>query len=146
MIVPKKGQDLVLKQLHPGVSRMKAIAQSIVWWPNIDQDIETTVQSCQQSQQHQNAPPPAHTYSWIWPERPWERVHIDHEGPFLGKYFLIVVDAHSKWMEVPMVPSTSTQSTAQKFRSIFATRGLPDVLVSDNATCFTSSEFQEFIV
>ena len=43
------------------------------------------------------------------------------------------------------MPSTSTSSTVQKLRAIFATHGLPEVLVSDNATCFTSAEFQEFI-
>ena len=115
---------------------MKAIARSLVWWPNIDQDIQALVQHCQQCHLHQNAPAPSHTHSWMWPECPWERLHIDHAGPFIGKYFLVVVDAHSKWLEATIVPSTSTHATVQ---NIFATHGLPAVLVSDNGTCFTSS-------
>ena len=31
---------------------------------------------------------------------------MDHAGPFLGKYFLVVVDAHSKWLDVVLIPST----------------------------------------
>ena len=41
------------------------------------------------------------------------------------------------------MPSTSTSTTVQKLRTIFATHGLPEILVSNNATCFTSAEFQE---
>ena len=89
--------------------------------------------------------PLAPLHPWEWPERPWSRVHIDHAGPFQGKMFLVVVDAHSKWLEVVIVPSTTSQVTIQKLREIFATHGLPEVLVSDNATTFTSSEFQAFM-
>ena len=51
VIVPKKGQERVLQQLHeghPGITRMKAIAQSVVWWPGIDKTIEQAVKECPQ--------------------------------------------------------------------------------------------------
>ena len=123
------------------MSRMKGIARSITWWPGIDKQIE---QNCTECQQNQNAPPPSSLHAWEWPDHPWSRIHIDHCGPFLGKYFLVVVDAHSKWLEAMLVPSTSTSSTIKRLYSIFATHELPEVIVSDNASCFTSSEFQEF--
>ena len=63
----------------------------------------------------------------------------------MGKTFLIVVDAHSKWLEAVSVPSTSSQATIQTLRTIFATHGLPETIVSDNVTGFTSSEFQQFL-
>ena len=37
---------------------------------------------------------------WSWPSKPWQRVHLDFAGPFMGKSFLLAVDAHSKWGEV----------------------------------------------
>ena len=40
-------------------------------------------------------------------------IHIDHAGPFIEKTFLLVVDAHSKWLEVVIVPSTSSEITIQ---------------------------------
>ena len=55
------------------------------------------------------------------------------------------MDAHSKWIEVFIVPSTSTADTIKKLRVAFSTHGLPVTLVSDNGTAFTSSEFQEFM-
>ena len=59
--------------------------------------------------------------------------------------FLFVVDAYSKWMEVVPVRHATTQSTVEKLRLIFATHGLPEMLVSDNGSVFTSADFQEFM-
>jgi hypothetical protein len=60
--------------------------------------------------------------------------------------FLILIDAYSKWMEVfPMNTSTSS-ATIEKLRTVFATHGLPEKLVSDNGSCFTSEEFEQFLV
>lgn len=53
-------------------------------------------------------PPKALLHPWEWPERPWSRLHADFAGPFMGHYFLLVVDAYSKWLEVHIVSSTST--------------------------------------
>ena len=43
------------------------------------------------------------------------------------------------------MPSTASQPTLRELRTIFATHGLPDTIVSDNATGFTSMEFEEFL-
>ena len=59
--------------------------------------------------------------------------------------FLIVVDAYSKWLEVKPVSSATFSVTIEQLRSIFSTHGLPEVLVTDNGTSFTSVEFQEFM-
>ena len=89
-------------------------------------------------------PPKVPLHPWEWPERPWWRSHVDYAGPYLGKWFLLAVDAHSKWIEVAIVPSATSTTTIEKSRAIFATHGLPETIVSDNETVFTSAEFQEF--
>ena len=35
---------------HPGMSRMKAIARTLVWWPRKDQDIKGMVRRCEECQ------------------------------------------------------------------------------------------------
>lgn len=45
---------------------------------------------------------------------------------------------------VPIMPSTTTQ-TMQLLTEIFCHNGLPDVIVSDSVSQFTSSQFQEFL-
>ena len=83
-------------------------------------------------------------HPWDWPEHPWQHIHVDYAGPINGKMFLIVVDTHSKWMEVEIVNSVTSQATIECLRMIFARFGLPEVMVTDNETRFTNSEFQEF--
>ena len=43
-----------------------------------------------------------------------------------------------------MVKSATAQNTIEHLRMTFARFGLPKVLVTDNGTCFTSSDFSEF--
>ena len=91
------------------------------------------------------APPPlAPLYPWVWSSRPFQQVHIDFAGPFLGKMFFLLVDAHSKWPEVFIMTDTSTQQIIEVLRQIFAAYGLPEQIVSDNGPQFVSKEFKEF--
>ena len=41
--------------------------------------------------------------------------------------------------------SSTSIATIEKLRRIFAELGLPNQCVTDNGTCFTSSEFQQFM-
>ena len=122
---------------------MKSLARSYVWCPGMDTDIVTTVQHCDTCQQHRPSPQRALLHLWEWPSCPWSRVHIDHASPFQTKLFLVLVDAHSKWIGIHIVPSTSAALTIAKLREIFATFGLSDQLVSDNGSSFASVEFQQ---
>ena len=63
----------------------------------------------------------------------------------MGKMFLVIIDAHSKWMEVHKTTSSSAATTISLLRTTFATLGLPEVIVSDNAANFTSEEFSDFL-
>ena len=148
VIVPHPGRDIILQQLHethPGVSKMKNLARSYIWWPGIDKDIENTVAHCNTCPIHQPAPVQAPIHPWEYPNRPWSRVHVDHAGPFHGKQFLLLIDAHSKWLEVHIVGSTSSSVTINKLCDIFAIHGIPEQLVSDNGSAFTSNEFSQFM-
>ena len=46
---------------------------------------------------------------------------------------------------VHIVNSTTSTATVCKLREIFAQHGLPDIFVSDNASNFTSEEFETFM-
>ena len=148
VIVPPQGREQVIAELHeahPGISRMKALARGYVWWPNMDRELEDAVKKCQQCQLHQKAPAEAPLHPWEWPGQPWSRVHIDYAGPYKGHMYLVVIDAHSKWMDVHIMRSTTSAATIVKLREIFATHGLPETIVSDNGPNFTSAEFENFL-
>ena len=75
---------------------------------------------CAVSHDTSNTPQPAPLHPWIWPTKPWQRIHIDFAGPFLDRHFLVVVDAHSKWPEVFEMQSASTAKTIAVLRHLFA--------------------------
>ena len=148
VIIPKSLQSKVITELHethPGICRMKALARGYVWWPGMDSELEEKVRSCDNCLVNQKMPTAAPTHPWEYPQNPWERIHIDFAGPFLGKMFLIIVDAYSKWLDViPMNSSTAT-ATIEKLRTLFATHGVPVICVSDNGPSFISDEFKTFL-
>ena len=148
IVIPPPGRQLILQELHnshPGMSRMKSLARGYLWWPGLDADLESVVRECSVCQLHRNKPPLAPVYPWQWPDRPWQRIHIDFAGPFLGRLFLVIVDAHSKWIELHSMSSSNSISTIEKLRQTFSIFGLPKTLVSDNGSSFTSQEFQTFM-
>ncbi|KAL2086043.1 hypothetical protein ACEWY4_017102 [Coilia grayii] len=73
--------------------------------------------------------------------------HVSKEkkGPFMGQTFLVLVDAHSKWLEAHIMSNITAAVTTKKLRSIFAIHGLPDTVVTDNGPTFTSEVFKEFM-
>ncbi|UYV74499.1 hypothetical protein LAZ67_11003688 [Cordylochernes scorpioides] len=50
-----------------------------------------------------------------------------------------------EWIGAKIVASTSAENTINTMREMFATHGLPDMIVTDNGTSFTSEVFKTFL-
>ena len=148
VVIPHKLQRRVLEELHrdhPGIVRMKSVARSYCWWSHMDQDIEALVQACQPCQLTRNTLSAAPLHPWLWPSKPWVRIHVDFAGPFQKKMFMLVVDAHSKWPEIVEMPSTTASKTIEELRKLFSAYGLPEQVVTDNGPQFIADEFTVFL-
>jgi len=148
VVIPNKLQDRVLEELHDGhlgVVKMKALARSYVWWPNISGQLEELAKARSECQHNQKMPTKTPLHPWEWVITPWQHIHIDYAGPFQNSMFLVVVDAHSKWLEVVPVSSTTLSSAIEVLRDLFARFGIPEQFVSDNGAQFISEEFQAFV-
>ena len=148
MVVPSKFCSAVLSELHhglPGMVRMKSLARSYIWWPDIDKAVEECARACSSCQANRHSPARAPLHPWAWPTVPWERVHVDFAGPVMWKMLFVVTDAHSKWPDVCVMDSTTSSKTISVLREMFARYGLPRQLVSDNGPQFTSGEFKQFL-
>ena len=67
VVIPTAGQDIVLNQLHetyPGITKMKMLVRSYVWWPGIDSDIHGKVERCLTCQSNRPVPAKAPLYFW----------------------------------------------------------------------------------
>ncbi|EFP01961.1 hypothetical protein CRE_22892 [Caenorhabditis remanei] len=147
ILVPPTLRNRVLKMLHrahPGIVRMKKLARGFVYWCGMDADIQKMVQSCDQCAAVAKGPVKTTLCSWPMPTAPWQRVHADYAGPIHGKYYLVMVDAFSKWPEIRPTTSITTSATLKLFQHVFSQFGIPDTLVTDNGSQFTSSAFNEF--
>ena len=146
VIVPQKLRDRLhtIQKGHIGMVKRKGSASGYVWWPSFDKDIESKAKKCQVCQQVARSPRAAPLHRWEYPAQPWQRLQIDFTEPVQGKMFLICTDAHSKWSEIVILIGTTAEEKVEMLRSIFAAMGLPEQILSDNGSLFTSATFQKF--
>uniref|UniRef100_A0A182YR43 Uncharacterized protein n=1 Tax=Anopheles stephensi TaxID=30069 RepID=A0A182YR43_ANOST len=58
---------------------------------------------------------------------------------------LVVVDAYSKWLEVKVTSSTTTNATFNLLDELFASYVVPITVVSDNVPQFASPDFRSYL-
>ncbi|XP_037931355.1 uncharacterized protein K02A2.6-like [Teleopsis dalmanni] len=99
IVIPKIYHQQVLEDLHnghPGECRMKFLAATKVFWPNINLDIKHVVKTCDTCAIASKSPMKCTPQQWKIPSAPWKRIHIDYAGPIDSNYFLVIIDAFSK--------------------------------------------------
>ena len=147
MVTPTTLKCKILEHLHSGHNGTNAVnaeARNWVWWPRIDQDIAEVTKNCEicfTNYQSNQAP----VLTWSPPGKAWSRLHIDYAGPIDDKYFLVIIDAHSKFLDVQVTTSMSSSATIELLRKTFSNFGIPDIVVSDNAPYFVSEEIKSFL-
>lgn len=148
LVIPATLQTKILNELHRchlGINKTKAEARSRFWWPNIDRDIENKINSCEICVQSKPTPARAPLTPWPFPPHPWYRVHLDFFGPIQSTMFLIMVDAHSKWIECfPLTNNYSSATVISKLEEVMSRFGIMHTIVTDNGTSFTSKQFKDF--
>lgn len=147
VVIPSKIQKTLLRELHSthsGIVKMKSRARSYFWWPSLDKDIENIAKQCNECLQLRPNPPKVPISPWPQSEWPFQRIHIDFMGPFRNKFYFIILDSFSKWIEVFIMSSITSPATIEKLRNYIARFGLPNTIVSDNGRQFISREFTNF--
>ena len=88
------------KGLHTSHLGIKTLAHVHVWWPGHDKCIEQLVTECKTCQSVKNNP--------LTLSHPWS---LPDAHPFQGSLFMIIVDAHSKWLKVVPMSTTKTEKS-----------------------------------
>ena len=57
----------------------------------------------------------------------------------------VVIDKFTKWPEVQPVRKVIAQSAVKFFRSIVCRFGIPNSIITDNGTQFTSRTFMQYV-
>ena len=146
VIIPKMLQGEMLKKIHEGhlgIEKCQARARQVMYWPNINNDIENHIGRCGTCQKHRYKQAKEPMEQHEVPEKPWRKIGADLFTLF-GKNFLVVVDYTSNYPEVAKLEDLSSTNTISHMKSIMARHGLPSVVVSDNGPQFSSREFTQF--
>jgi hypothetical protein len=136
---------------HAGTCRMLGYVQHWFWWPNVAKDVEEFCISCGKCQTskglHQKTPGWLH--SMPIPTRPWKSIGMDFSGPYPKikgfNYILLVI---CRMMNMVHLIPTRTEATAKQIvelyvKEIVRLHGLPESIVSDRDTKFTSQFWME---
>lgn len=81
---------------------------------------------------------------------PFKTVHIDHFGPLEEtadgyKHILVVIDAYTKYVRLFAVKSTNANEVIASLESLFDNFGIPERIISDRGTAFSSNRFAELV-
>jgi hypothetical protein len=157
-IEPEDGVAL-LRDIHEGTCGHHASSRTLVakafrsgfYWLSALHDARNIVQhyeACQRFAMKPHAPTSElHTIPVASPFAQWG---LDQVGPLPKSsrgshtYLLVAVDKFSKWIEVVPVTNQEVTTVVKFFESIIYRYGVPNSIITDNGTNFTSGEFQEF--
>ena len=140
VVIPPALQKRILKEFHvghPGMSRMRSLMRSNVYWTNMDKDSKILQRLCFGGKgTSRKTQPQAKNLSC-------SGIHIDFDGPLDGFYYLIVVDSFSKWPEIFRCKKATAEVVTSFLHELFARFGVVDCIFSDNGSQFMSSELKK---
>lgn len=82
--------------------------------------------------------------------RPFETLHMNHFGPLEKtihgyQHILVVIDAYTKYTWLFSTKTTNSAETVSHLTYLFQHFGIPERIISDRGTSFTSKSFEQFV-
>ncbi len=130
---------------HLGVIKTKALIREKVWFPGIDRMVEQHINACVPCKSTHDPKQREPLKMSPLPDRPWAKLCGDFYGPLpSGHYLMAILDEYSRFPEVEVISSLSARVVIPRLEKVFASRGIPEELKTDNGSPFQSSEFRDF--
>ena len=133
-----------LRKAHEGIAHSQARARLTIYWPGIDQDIESFVRGCRHCQDHLPFNSKEPMMSRQVPERTFQEIATDFASH--GGKNLILVDCKTDWPDIiEMGKETTAIKLIAILRDHFCRTAAPDLIWSDGGPQFTSSLLASFL-
>ncbi|KAK3513180.1 hypothetical protein QTP70_009773 [Hemibagrus guttatus] len=131
---------------HPGILQSTQLTRRRFWWPSLRTDVERFVQACPICTQSRVSRqlPEGLLEPLLTPQCPWSHLSVDFltDLPDSGGFTTVmaVVDRFSKGCKfIPLKGSPTVMQTVEAmFQHVFRNFGLPEDIVSDQGSQFTS--------
>ena len=129
IVIPKVLRQRVVELAHEGhqrIVKMKERLRSKVWWPGVDKDAERKCHECYGCQLVTKETVTPLVKTTRMPERPWQDLALDLLGPMpTGEHLLVLVDYFSRWVEVDVIKSTTSEVIIKCLDKQFSRYGVP---------------------
>jgi hypothetical protein len=145
IVVPAACRQDILERLHishGGITKTKALASSLYWWPGLHNDVEQMIHNCAECQllrPSQQQEPAVRNEN---PIAPMSHVGIDLFD-LDGQTWVLVMDNYSGWPFAAQLSSLNTEAVTKKCAEWFDTFGWPLSIRADGGPQFRSN-FSEF--
>ena len=117
-----------MHRYHLGIVKTKNLARDMIFWPDMDGQIEDLVSRCATCQSQRKALPKQPLISHDIPQLPWMKLGCDL-FKFKGRDYVLCVDYYSKYPDVVLLPNTSTTAVVSALKAMFARFGVPKELM-----------------
>ncbi|UYV63639.1 hypothetical protein LAZ67_2005125, partial [Cordylochernes scorpioides] len=155
-VIPKSMRKSLVVKFHDlmghfATDRTVNKIKELYWFPSMKRYVRRHVAMCLECLF--NKVPGGKQQGFLHPiksgKRPFSIVHMDHVGPFVrstkgNQELLVIVDNLTRFVRLSPVRNTSTQNVLKVMKSFVNDFGLPDKIISDRGSCFTSRQFEEF--
>ncbi|UYV76039.1 hypothetical protein LAZ67_13002298 [Cordylochernes scorpioides] len=159
VVAPKQSVSEIMKTAHDipeaghmGVAKTVHRIKQRFYWKGLEEDVRKYVRSCKvcQAFKPQRFKPAAPLEPLPPATDIWERVGIDHQGPFKKsvegyEHILTIVDHFSKYALAILVKDTKAETTCNALSdNLLYVFGTPKCIISDQGKSFDSSTFRDF--
>lgn len=147
IIIPKIMRGKILQEIHYahlGITKCTKLAETLIYWPGIKNDIKQFIENCTLCQKYANSQHSEPLNQHEIPLIPWFKVGCDLFD-FKNSKYLLVVDYYTKFVEVEHLhTNTSSHKVIEVLKNMFARHGIPNTLISDGGPQFSSELFKHF--
>jgi len=155
LVVPPDKKTAILQQAHDnaahlGISKTTDRIRLRYYWPKMAAEIKNYVNNCEickaSKTTTQNLTPPMGKMKQA--ESPWQLISVDYIGPFVrsknrNQYLLVIVDWFSKSVILRPVQKAESKNLRKIIENdVFLSKGVPEILISDNGKQFISKDFK----
>lgn len=146
IVIPKSMRREMLKKVHIGhlgAAKTKLRAREIMFWPNMNAQIQDMISHCQACLTYRKDNNKQPLISHEIPSRAWVKIGADIFH-FDGKSYLLIVDYFSKFVEVEKLTNLTSECVIERMKNIFSRQGIPEMCCTDNGPEFSSRLFTCF--
>lgn len=155
-VLPKSMRKAICVEFHNlsghfGLDRTIAKIRKVYWFLGMRRYVRQHIRSCFKCiiAKIPGGRSPGELHPLPVPRRPFYRVHMDHCGPLVETrrgncHILVMIDAFSRFVRLFAVKSTKTVTNLKRVKTFVQTYGIPNQIVTDRGTCFTSEAFKQY--